>query len=105
MRLLPVPGPPVSTLTPSRSAAVDRGALRLVETAAPARFGLDRLGGREQPGDALGDAVLGLGVAGSGDSSSSPTSITDAASSAAAIAASASADAELAQRVDDRVAR
>ena len=66
VRLLPVPGPPVSTVTPPASAAVTAESCTASSAPAVAACGLDvdRFGGGEQPRDALRDAVLGLGVAG-----------------------------------------
>ena len=68
MRLLPVPGPPVSTLTPCRSAAATARALRLVEvagrrrcTAAGSATGSAAASSRATP---VGDGLLGDGVAG-----------------------------------------
>ena len=65
VRLLPVPGPPVSTRDPALQRGGDRRLLRVVEhrdLLAPGR--VDRLGGGQQPRDALRDRVLGLDVAG-----------------------------------------
>ncbi len=61
VRLLPVPGPPVSTLTPCRSTVVDRAALGVVQVVERGAgvLRLDRLGGGGEPGDRLGHRALG----------------------------------------------
>ena len=112
MRLLPVPGPPVSTLTPDSSTCATAACCAVSSLGAPShasRVG-DPLGRRRQPGDRLGHHLLGHAVARPGRAARlvrvRPTrrscSSTSPDSTAATIAAGRVADALGLQRGDDQ---